>query len=199
MIFWDNEQIDRARDDFRAFLFIVWKEIGLPNPTPIQVDMAHTLQNPPNDRFIIEGFRGVAKSFITCAFSVWLLWRDPQKKILIVSASKDRADANAIFIKRIIFTLSFLQHLKPNRDQRDTQNIFDVAPAVPDISPSVKSVGITGQITGSRADVLIADDVEVPNNSGTQIQRDKLSEAVREFDAIIKTWWSYYLSRHSSK
>ncbi len=80
MIFWDNEQIDRARDDFRAFLFIVWKEIGLPNPTPIQVDMAHTLQNPPNDRFIIEGFRGVAKSFITCAFSVWLLWRDPQKK-----------------------------------------------------------------------------------------------------------------------
>lgn len=186
MIFWDDEQVERAREDFRAFLFIVWKEIGLPNPTPIQVDMAHTLQNPPNDRFIIEGFRGVAKSFITCAFSVWLLWRDPQKKILIVSASKDRADANAIFIKRIIFTLSFLQHLKPNREQRDTQNIFDVAPAVPDISPSVKSVGITGQITGSRADVLIADDVEVPNNSGTQVQRDKLSEAVREFDAIIK-------------
>ncbi len=41
------------------------------------------------------------------------------------------------------------------------KNIFDVAPAVPDISPSVKSVGITGQITGSRADVLYVDDVEV--------------------------------------
>lgn len=57
---------------------------------------------------------------------------------------------------------------------------------MPDISPSVKSVGITGQITGSRADLLVADDVEVPNNSGTQFQRDKLSEAVKEFDAIIK-------------
>lgn len=186
MIQWDEEQVSRAKEDFRVFLFMVWKEIGLPNPTPIQIDIANTLQNPPNDRFIIEGFRGVAKSFITCAFAVWVLWRDPQKKVLIVSASKDRADANAIFIKRIILTMSFLEHLHPRKDQRDTQNIFDVAPAVPDISPSVKSVGITGQITGSRADVLISDDVEVPNNSGTQVQRDKLSDAVREFDAIIK-------------
>ena len=186
MIYWDDAQIERAKGDFRAFLFIVWKEIGLPNPTPIQIDMAHTLQYPPNDRFIIEGFRGVAKSFITCAFAVWTLWNDPQKKVLIVSASKDRADANAIFIKRIILTLDFLAHLRPRQDQRDTQNIFDVAPAVPDISPSVKSVGITGQITGSRADVLISDDVEIPKNSGTQEQRDKLSEAVKEYDSIIK-------------
>ncbi|MDO4921405.1 MAG: phage terminase large subunit [Phascolarctobacterium sp.] len=186
MIYWDDEQVKRAKGDFRVFLFIVWKEIGLPNPTPIQIDMAHTLQYPPNDRFILEGFRGVAKSFITCAFAVWTLWNDPQKKVLIVSASKDRADANAIFIKRIIFALEFLTFLRPRKDQRDTQNIFDVAPAVPDISPSVKSVGITGQITGSRADVLIADDVEIPNNSGTQVQRDKLSEAVKEFDSIIK-------------
>ena len=186
MIHWSDEQVQRAKDDFRVFLFMVWREIGLPNPTPIQVDIANTLQNPPNDRFILEGFRGVAKSFITCAYAVWVIWRDPQKKVLIVSAGKDRADANAIFIKKIIFTLEFLEHLKPKKGQRDTQNIFDVAPAAPDISPSVKSVGIYGQITGSRADVLIADDVEIPTNSGTQVQRDKLSEAVREFDSIIK-------------
>lgn len=183
---WDNSQQKRAKEDFRVFLFIVWREIGLPVPTPIQYDIAHTLQNAPSDRFILEGFRGVAKSFITCAYATWCLWNKPQLKVLIVSASKDRADANAIFIKRIFQTIPFLQHLLPNRNQRDTQNIFDVSPTVPDISPSVKSVGITGQITGSRADILIADDVEVPNNSGTQIQRDKLNEAVKEFDAILK-------------
>ena len=162
--------------------------IGLPAPTPIQYDMANTLQNPPSDRFILEGFRGVAKSFITCAYAVWRLWRNPQLKVMVVSASKDRADANAVFIKRIILTLPFLEHLIPNPSlgNRDTQNLFDVAPAIADISPSVKSVGITGQITGSRADILISDDVEVPGNSGTQVQRDKLSEAVKEYDAIIK-------------
>lgn len=183
---WTEEQIAKAKEDFRVFIYIVWKMIGLPDPTPIQYDIANTLQNLPNDRFIVEGFRGVAKSFITCAYAVWTLWRDPQKKVEIVSASKDRADANAIFIKRIIYTLPFLAHLKARPDQRDQQNLFDVGPAVPDISPSIKSVGISGQLTGSRADLLIADDVEVANNSGTQTQRDKLNEAVKEFDAIIK-------------
>lgn len=185
---WTDEQVQKAKEDFRVFLFIVWKMIGLPQPTPIQYAIANYLQHCPNDRTILEGFRGVAKSFITCAFAVWSLWRNPQIKVEIVSAGKDRADANAIFVKRIIMTLPFLAHLKPDtsKGNRDTMNLFDVAPAVPDISPSVKSVGIYGQITGSRADLLIADDIEIPSNSGTQVQRDKLSEAVKEFDSIIK-------------
>lgn len=188
---WTDEQLVKAWNDFRYFVFIVWYEIGLPAPTPIQLDMANVLQNPPSDRYIIQGFRGVAKSFLTCAYAVWLLWKNPLLKILITSASKDRADANAIFIRKIINTLDFLECLRLSSEDkltglRDTQNLFDVKGAIPDISPSIKSVGITGQITGTRADVLISDDVEVPSNSATPIQRDKLSEAVKEYDAILK-------------
>lgn len=51
--------------NFALFVWVVWKSIGLPPPTPIQTDMANTLQAPPSRRFIIQGFRGVAKSFIT--------------------------------------------------------------------------------------------------------------------------------------
>lgn len=171
---------------FPLFVALVWKLIGLPQPTPIQVSISETLQEPPSNRFIIQGFRGVAKSFITCAYVVWLLWRDPQLKIMIVSASKERADANASFIKKIINEVSFLGHLKAREGQRDTQNLFDVGPARPDHSPSVKSVGITGQLTGSRADIIVADDVEVPGNSFTQVMRDRLFELVKEFDAILK-------------
>ena len=188
---WTDEQLVKAWNDFRYFVFIVWYEIGLPAPTPIQLDIANVLQNPPSDRYIIQGFRGVAKSFLTCAYAVWLLWKNPLLKILITSASKDRADANAIFIRKIINTLDFLECLRLTSEDkltglRDTQNLFDVKGAIPDISPSIKSVGITGQITGTRADVLISDDVEVPSNSATPIQRDKLSEAVKEYDAILK-------------
>lgn len=180
------EHIQRMKEDFRVFLWFVWMVINLPNPTPVQYDMAKTLQNPPNSRFIIQGFRGVAKSFVTCAYVVWMLWNNPQLKIMIVSASKLRADANAQFIKKIIFEIDFLDHLKARDGQTDTQNLFDVGPATPDISPSVKSVGITGQLTGSRADIILADDVEVPGNSSTQGARDKLFELVKEFDAILK-------------
>lgn len=183
---WSQKDIDKARENFWAFVYIVWKSIGLPKPTPIQVDIAQFLQNPPSDRVIIQGFRGVAKSFLTCAYAVWRLWSDRDLKVLIVSASSDRADANARFIKSIIHTIPFLEDMKADKTQLDTQNLFSVGGAKADISPSVKSVGITGQITGTRADLLISDDVEVPKNSGTQLQRDKLAEAVKEYDAILK-------------
>lgn len=183
---WTDADIEKARANFWAFVYIVWKSIGLPAPTPIQIDIAQYLQNPPSDRVIIQGFRGVAKSFLTCAYAVWRLWSDRDLKVLIISASSDRADANARFIKSIINTLEFLADMRATKDQLDTQNLFSVGGAKADISPSVKSVGITGQITGTRADLLISDDVEVPKNSGTQMQRDKLAEAVKEYDAILK-------------
>ena len=171
--------------DFRVFTYVVWRHLNLPDPTPVQVDIANYLQNAPR-RAVIEAFRGVGKSWLTSAFVCWVLLNDPQKKILVVSASKERADAFSSFVKRLINEIPILQHLKPKEGQRDSVIAFDVGASKPDHSPSVKSVGITGQITGSRADLLIADDVEVPNNSLTQMMRDKLAESVKEFDAILK-------------
>lgn len=182
----DQKQLERMKADFVAFLFVLWMALGLPKPTRCQIDMARKLSAGDNRRFILQAFRGIGKSFITCAFVVWKLWNDPQLKFMIVSASKERADANSVFIKRIIDLLPFLHELKPRPGQRDSTISFDVGPASPDHSPSVKSVGITGQLTGSRADILIADDVEVPNNSATQAARDRLGELVKEFDAILK-------------
>ena len=49
-------------NSFPLFCSLVWQAIGLPQTTPIQVDIAKTLQHPPNDRFILIGFessRGV--------------------------------------------------------------------------------------------------------------------------------------------
>lgn len=182
----DQQHLDQMKADFVAFLFVLWMALGLPKPTKCQIDMARKLSAGDNRRFILQAFRGIGKSFITCAFVVWKLWNNPQLKFMIVSASKERADANSVFIKRIIDLLPFLHELKPRAGQRDSTISFDVGPASPDHSPSVKSVGITGQLTGSRADILIADDVEVPNNSATQAARERLGELVREFDAILK-------------
>lgn len=178
--------IARMKSDFVFFLFVLWKALSLPVPTKCQIDMAKHLAAGNKRRFILQAFRGVGKSFITCAFVVWKLWNDPDLKFMIVSASKERADANSIFIKRIIDMLPYLSEMKPKAGQRDSVISFDVGLAKPDHSPSVKSVGITGQLTGSRADILIADDVEVPNNSATQAGRERLGELVKEFDAILK-------------
>ncbi|UKL14687.1 putative terminase large subunit [Pseudomonas phage Pf17397_F_PD1] len=182
----DNKDIRLLKGSFVAFLFVLWAALSLPIPTKQQISMSKKLAAGDSRRFILQAFRGIGKSFITCAFVVWKLWNNPDLKIMIVSANKDRADANSVFIKRIIDLLPFLHELKPRKGQRDSSLSFDVGPAKPDHSPSVKSVGVTGGMTGSRADILIADDVEVPGNSGTQSARDHLGELVKEFDAILK-------------
>ena len=164
---------------------MVWKHLNLPQPTPIQYDIAEYLQNGPR-REVIEAFRGVGKSYITSAFVVHQLLLDPELKVLVVSASKNRSDDFSTFTQRLINDMPVLQHLRPRDEQRNSKISFDVGPAGPSHSPSVKSVGITGQLSGSRADIIVADDIEIPNNSATQMMREKLAEAVKEFDAVLK-------------
>lgn len=176
---------DPLKDDFKLFLFLVWSYLNLPEPTRSQYVMAEWLQNGP-EKLVIEAFRGIGKSWVTAAYVCWLLYRNPQLKIMVVSASKLRADDFSTFTLRLIHELPFLQHLKPKDGQRSSKISFDVGPARADQSPSVKSVGITGQLTGSRADIIIADDIEVANNSATQSMRDKLKELTKEFSAILK-------------
>lgn len=177
--------MDKRLKDFKNFLYLTWKHLNLPDPTPIQYDIADYLQSD-NKRIIIEAFRGVGKSWITSAFVVHQLLLNPQRNILVVSASKTRSDDFSTFTQRLIHEMPVLEHLKPRESQRNSKIAFDVGPATASHAPSVKSVGITGQLTGSRADLIIADDVESLNNSQTQLMRDRLSETVKEFDAIIK-------------
>ena len=171
--------------DFRSFLWLTWKHLRLPEPTPVQYDIAHYLQYGPR-RKIIEGFRGVGKSWITSAYVVWRLRMDPQLNFLVVSASKVRADDFSTFTLMLVNDMPILHCLIPQSGQRNSKIAFDVGPAEADHAPSVKSVGIFGQLAGSRADEIIADDIEIPNNSMTQQMRDRLSESVKEFDAIVK-------------
>lgn len=171
--------------DFRNYLFQLWRFLKLPRPTDIQYDIAHFLQHGP-EREGVEAFRGVGKSWITSGFVTWELDQDPDQNILVISASKQRADDFSTFTLRLIREFPMLQHLLPRDGQRDSKIAFDVGPATAAHAASVKSAGITGQITGSRADIIILDDVEVPNNSETQAMRDKLAERVKECEAIIK-------------
>ena len=172
--------------DFKNFLYMAWKHLNLPNPTPVQYDISDYLQNSDERRIVIEAFRGVGKSWITSAFVCHQLLLNPQENILVVSASKTRADDFSTFTLRLIHEMPILAHLRPRDGQRMSKISFDVAPAKASHAPSVKSLGITGQLTGSRAGIIIADDVESANNSMTQMMRDKLAETIKEFEAVLK-------------
>jgi hypothetical protein len=178
-------EIPNELKDFRNFVYLAWDHLGLPEPTPVQYDISEYLQDGPR-RQIILAYRGVGKSYLTSAYVCWRLLLDPSLNILVVSASKNRSDDFSTFTQRLINEMPILEHLKARPEQRDSKIAFDVGPAPASHAPSVKAVGITGQLTGSRADLIVADDVESLNNSETQGMRDKLGNLVKEFDSILK-------------
>ena len=179
-----NDVLSQLRGDFKLFLQALWQQLDLPSPTRAQYAIADYLQNGPK-RLQIQAFRGVGKSWITGAFVLWTLFNDPEKKIMIISASKERADNMSIFLQKLIIETPWLSHLRPKSDEARWSRIsFDVN-CSPHQAPSVKSVGITGQLTGSRADLMILDDIEVPGNSMTELMREKLLQLCTEAESIL--------------
>ena len=176
--------LEALQGDFKLFLQALWQQLDLPSPTRAQYAIADYLQHGPK-RLQIQAFRGVGKSWITGAFVLWTLFKDPEKKIMIISASKERADNMSIFLQKLIIETPWLNHLQPKSDDARWSRIsFDVQ-CSPHQAPSVKSVGITGQLTGSRADLMILDDIEVPGNSMTELMREKLLQLCTEAESIL--------------
>jgi len=179
-----TDVLTALQGDFKLFLQALWNQLDLPEPTRAQYAIANYLQHGPK-RLQIQAFRGVGKSWITGAFVLWTLFNEPEKKIMIISASKERADNMSIFLQKLIIETPWLSHLQPKSDDARWSRIsFDVN-CSPSQAPSVKSVGITGQLTGSRADLMILDDVEVPGNSMTEMMREKLLQLCTEAESIL--------------
>lgn len=179
-----TDVLTALQGDFKLFLQALWEQLDLPSPTRAQYAIADYLQSGPK-RLQIQAFRGVGKSWITGAFVLWTLFNDPEKKIMIISASKERADNMSIFLQKLIIETPWLKHLQPkSEDSRWSRISFDVN-CSPHQAPSVKSVGITGQMTGSRADLMILDDIEVPGNSMTELMREKLLQLCTEAESIL--------------
>ena len=139
----------------------------------------------PFDKILIEAFRGIGKSYVAAAYCIQTWLENPHANIIVYSASKPRADAFCQFVLRLIQEIPEFEHLKPGPGQRESVVAFDVGPAGLSQTPSLFSVGIFGQGTGYRADLVIFDDVEIPNNSETQMQREKLETRTREAPGAI--------------
>ena len=179
-----TESERRMHDDFRLFIWMLWAHLGLPRPTRRQLHIAAYLATGPRRR-MVQAFRGVGKSWLTAAYVLWRLYRNPEEKIMVVSANEQRAIEFATFVRRLINEVPELHFLRPREGQRDSVLAFDVGPCRASQAPSLKAVGITGQLTGARATLIVSDDVEVPKNSYTETQREKLAGLVAEYDAVL--------------
>lgn len=230
MSWWYDRPGDPVLSDFRNLVYLVWKHLSLPNPTPAQFELSYFLQHgwagyginaageyfhwygdeatepdraghtrlaapdPRGRSDIMEAFRGIGKSYIASAYCLWKLKRNPfHEKFLVVSATSGKAKEFVAQTKMIMLTMPLFAELRPRPTQRDMVDRFDVNGASISQAPSMRAAGITGQIVGSRATTIIADDIEITENSWTEEARMKLLHKVNEFDAIKVTGYAEVL------
>ena len=185
--------------DFRNFIFLAHKYLGLPKPTKLQDKIATLLQGNTK-RLCIQAFRGCGKSHLAALFALYSLYWEPEEKILVISATAKRASEFVMFCKSTIKACPFLSHMSPSSEQSNLSFSFDVAGCLPSQTPSLEAKGLTGQITGSRATKIIADDIEISTNSMSAEARQKIVHLSNEFESILLPGGTiYYLATpHSS-
>lgn len=197
----DLDLLREEYKEFGPFLYDVITGLLGFNCTPLQLDIAAYLERGPKYR-MIQAQRGQAKTTITAAYAVWRLIHDPTTRILIVSSGSDMATEIANWVIQIIMGMEELACLRPDRSAGDRESVkaFDVHYELkgPEKSPSIACIGITSNMQGKRADVLIADDVESSKNSATEIQRERLRHLTRDFTSICSQGDIIYLGTPQS-
>ena len=156
-------------------------------PTPVQMQILDYLESGPKRR-VIAAFRGCGKSTLSAMYVLWRLYLKPELKVLVVSASMSRSEALTAWLLKTIGDVHWLRHMLPDsHDGRYSRIAFDVGTCKHiEQSPSVRAAGVSGQVTGSRADLILCDDAETPQTALTQVQREKLRNTLNEFEAILK-------------
>lgn len=199
---WEElELLQKHYAKFEDFLYDVMTELLGFQCSDIQIDIGKFIAYGP-DYIMVQAQRGQAKTTITAIYAVWSLIHNPTLRVLIVSAGSDMATEIANWIIQIIMHMPELECLRPDTSYGDRSSVkaFDVHYLLkgPEKSPSVACVGITSNLQGKRADLLIPDDIESSKNSQTQVQREKLKQLTLDFTSINSTGRIVYLGTPQS-
>jgi hypothetical protein len=143
---------------------------------------------------LLLAFRNSGKSSLLALFCAWLLYRYPQLTILVVSANLHLAKKLVGNAKAIIQLHPITFSLKLNHPNTWASEAFTINRAIISRDPSMLGRGIQSNITGLRANIIICDDVEVPNNCDSAKKRQQLRNRLIELEYILTPGGSYLIA-----
>ena len=164
--------------------------------SPLQHDIGSYMAYGPQYA-MVQAQRGQAKTTIAAIYAVHDLIHNPHHRVLVLSAGGTQANEISTLIVRIIMNMDELECMRPDKAAGDRTSVeaFDLHYSLKGIdkSPSVSCIGITGNLQGKRADLLIPDDIESQKNSRTATMRELLMDLTRDFTSINSTGRIIYL------
>lgn len=181
----DTDDDDTGKLSLLEFAASVYEMRGWQMPD-LHVRAYHFLDSTEGDRSrVMQIFRGSGKSTLLGIYLAWKLYRDPLRQLLVLGAD----DALAGDMSRDVLALAENHPLLAGSVRQVPavhswwlEEAFAHSPRV----PSVKAKGIMSRLTGSRADLAVLDDVEVPRNTETDEARRKLRKRISELTHVLK-------------
>jgi hypothetical protein len=183
----DKPALPVPRLSFPQFVWL-WNRLenrGLPGvhaEIAIWLDRAWARRDP---RLLLMAFRDAGKSTLVGLFCAWLLTRNADLRILVLAADGELARKMTRSVRRLIERHPASRRLVPERPEQWAADRFSVRRKLVQRDPSLLARGISANITGSRADVVICDDVEVPNTADTAPKRKELRERLGEIAYVL--------------
>lgn len=138
--------------------------------------------------------RAHLKSHMVATWAAWIITRHPEITILYVSATAELAEKQLYAIKNImesgVYQRYFPEYIHPQEGKRSKWSVTKInvdhekriAEGIRD--ETVATAGLTTNTTGWHADVILADDLVVPENAYTEDGRASVSKKSSQFTSI---------------
>lgn len=176
---------ERRADGKVTFLtfFVMWARLMGWKVPPLHVRICMWLETQTASRVrVLRVFRGAAKSTLYAIWKAYTLYLDRTHRNLVWSedtrtASKMTRDVRSILMRHPLCK----GMLPPNPGESE----FWVNGATDWRNPSMSAYGVISNATGSRANDVDFDDIEVPKNIRTKEAREKLRERISEATHIL--------------
>ena len=138
--------------------------------------------------------RAHLKSHMVATWCSWIVLRHPEVTILYVSATAELAITQLYAVQNILGSSTFMRYFPEYIHEQEGKREKWCSTAIMIDHPqrskegvrdaTVKTAGLTTNTTGWHADIIVADDLVVPENAYTEEGRESVSKKASQFTSI---------------
>lgn len=143
----------------------------------LHIRICHWLESCDDPVRVLLVFRGAAKSTIYAVYKAWLLYCDPTSRSLVWAADDKLATKLTRDTLNVLKLHPLCHGMLPSKPGAQS---FWVTGSTDARNPSMEAIGVNSNATGSRADSVDFDDIEVPKNIKTPDARANLRTKIEE-------------------
>lgn len=138
--------------------------------------------------------RAHLKSHMMATWTAWIITRHPEVTILYISATAELAETQLFAIQNImassVYQRYFPEYINPQEGLRERWSQRKMSVDHPERrkqgirDATVATAGLTTNTTGWHSDIIVADDLVVPDNAYTETGRETVVKASSQFTSI---------------